>query len=402
MDVVHIVQRYPPARGGSEAYFARLSRWLARRGHHVHVATTTAKDLTAFWDRRAETVPPGISTEDGVVVERHPLWHVQLQRWVLRGLSLLPVRSWQGWVMSCNPLSWSLRRWARTYAGPCDLVHATAFPYGWPLRCALTLARRRRVPFVLTPFLHLGDLDDPTNRVRRGFTQPALLAILRAADRIFAQTRQEYDTILKLGIPAERVILQGLGVDVAECSGGNRDRWRAQHGIGQDEVVVGHLANLSAEKGSNDLVTATGGQPFRLILAGPTMPSFHGAGTLLGELSDTERRDFFAGIDLFALPSVVDSFGLVLLEAMANGVPCVGYNAGGIPGVIRHEVDGLIVPCNPGALAEALVRLAQDADLRRRLGEAAREKALASGWDEKLEIVENVYRDVVPRQRAAR
>lgn len=397
MNIVHIVQRYPPARGGSEAYFARLSRWLVGRGHRVHVATTTAKDLPAFWDASAATVPAGLTTEDGVTVERHPLWRVPLQRWWLRGLSLLPVPSWQGWVMSCNPLSWSLRRWANTYAGPCDLVHATAFPYGWPLRCALALARRRRVPFVLTPFLHLGDLADPNNRVRRGFTQPALLAILRAADRVFAQTPPEHDAIVALGVPAERVVLQGLGVDVAECTGGDRAGWRARHGIAPGEVVVGHLANLSAEKGSNALVTAARGQGYRLVLAGPAMPNFRPDVTtlLLGELSEADKRDFFAGIDLFALPSVVDSFGLVLLEAMANGVPCVGYNAGGIPGVITHGVDGLVVPCDVVALADALSRLAGDAELRQRLGEAGRAKSLASGWDEKHGIVERTVAELV-------
>ncbi len=390
MHIIQIVQRYPPARGGSEAYFARLSHWLTARGHHVHVATTTARDLTAFWDRHAATVPAGISIEDGVTVARHPLWHVPAQRWLLRALSLVPIPAWQGWVMSCNPLSWSLRRWAMTYDGPCDVVHATAFPYAWPLRCARLLARRRGVPFILTPFLHLGDLDAPTNAVRRSFTKPALLALAREADRLLVQTPQEAQAFRDLAIPAERIVLQGLGVDVSECTGGDRRAWRARHGIPLDSVVIGHLANLSAEKGSNDLVRAAAGLPVRLVLAGPAMPNFRPAPDtlLLGELTDGEKRDFFAGIDLFALPSRVDSFGLVLLEAAANGVPCVGYNAGGIPGVIAHGVDGLVVPCRVEALREALRHLASDDDLRRRMGLAAREKAKARPWDASLTIAE--------------
>jgi len=391
MHLVHVVQRYPPAHGGSEAYFARLSRWLVARGHHVHVATTTARDLTAFWDRRAATVPAGIAVEDGVTVERHPIWRVPLQRWLLRALSLVPIPAWQGWVVSCNPLSWSLRRWALTEDGPLDVVHATAFPYAWPLRSALLLARRRKVPFALTPFLHLGDLDDPANRVRRSFTKPAFLAIAGQADVIFVQTPQERDAFRALGVADERLVLQGLGVDAAECTGGDRAGWRARHGFAPNDVVVGHLANLSAEKGSNDLVQAADGLPVKLALAGPAMPNFRTAVgvRVLGELSHSEKRDFFAGIDLFALPSVVDSFGLVLLEAMANGVPCVGYNAGGIPGVIADGVEGLVVPCRVAALREALRRLASDANFRRRLGDAGRAKAAASGWDDKLRIVED-------------
>src|SRR5437588_2841779 len=87
----------------------------------------------------------------------------------------------------------------------------------------------------------------------------------------------------------------------------------------------------------------------------------------LGRLSETEKRDFFAGIDVFALPSRSDSFGLVLLEAWANGVPNVAYRAGGIADVIRHEDDGLLVPCgNLAALTNALRRLCRSAPERRR------------------------------------
>jgi glycosyltransferase involved in cell wall biosynthesis len=392
MQIVQLVQRYPPARGGSESYFARLSRWLARRGHGVHVATTTARDLTAFWDRQATQVAAGITIEEGVTVERHPLGHVPLQRWLLRGLSLVPIPSWQGWVMSCNPLSWSLRRWAQTYDGPCDIIHATAFPYAWPLRCALLLARRRRVPFVLTPFLHLGDLDNPLNPVRRSFTRPALLDIARQADALLVQTPQEAQAFRDLGFPSDRISEQGLGVDLAECTGGNRTDWRTRQGIAPDAVVVGHLANLSAEKGSNDLVQAVAGLPVETVLAGPVMPNFRPTSgvRILGELSESAKRDFFAGIDLFVLPSRVDSFGLVLLEAMANGVPCIGYNAGGIPGVIESGTEGLVVPCRVSALREAILRLSQNPGERRQMGEAGRSRAHSATWDDKLQLVEDL------------
>jgi len=62
-----------------------------------------------------------------------------------------------------------------------DVVHATAFPYAFPIACARRLARRLRVPFVLTPFLHLGDPEDRRDRTRRQYTQPALMALARSA-----------------------------------------------------------------------------------------------------------------------------------------------------------------------------------------------------------------------------
>src|SRR5581483_7615653 len=132
------------------------------------------------------------------------------------------------------------------------------------------------VPFLLTPFLHLGDPDDPADRTRRQYTAAPLRWLLQRADRVLVQTPSEFRAVTGLGIPEDRVVLQGLGVDPAECTGGDRDAARRAWGVGPDEVVVGHLANLSAEKGTVDLLAASArawaaGARFRLVLAGPDM-----------------------------------------------------------------------------------------------------------------------------------
>jgi glycosyltransferase involved in cell wall biosynthesis len=117
----------------------------------------------------------------------------------------------------------------------------------------------------------------------------------------------------------------------------------------------------------------------------------------LGALDARQKRDFFAGIDVLALPSRSDSFGLVFPEAWANGVPCIGYRAGGIPWVIRDSVDGLVVRCGDVAgLAAALLRLAGDGELRRNLGQAGWQRTRHEfDWKERVAIVRQVYREVV-------
>src|SRR5262249_2197062 len=148
-----------------------------------------------------------------------------------------------------------------------------------------------------------------------------------------------------------------------------------------------------------------------LILAGPEMPNFRTFWTRfplasqvrrLGVLNEQQKRDFFAGIDLFALPSRSDSFGLVLLEAWANGIPNIAYRAGGGGEVIRHDRDGLLVPCGDrDNLAAALVRLVEDEPLRRRLGEAGRARTQSEfRWEEKLQRVREVYQEVCERRVA--
>src|SRR5262249_45990706 len=137
---------------------------------------------------------------------------------------------------------------------------------------------------------------------------------------------------------------------------------------------------------------------FRVILAGPEMRNFSDFWegysckervTRLGALDEPGKRDFFAGIDVFAMPSRSDSFGLVFLEAWANGLPNLAYRAGGVPGVVRNGQDGLLVRCGDVAgLAQALRRLVEGAALRTRMGEAGRARlATEFRWEDKLDLV---------------
>jgi len=421
MRVAHFIQRYPPALGGSEAYFARLSRFLAQGGDEVTVFTSTALALEAFWSRSGRCVPSGTGMADGVAIRRYALWRWPGRRYLLKALSVFPPASWQCLTLPCNPICPGMWRDAgragrlRSARGAeqrsFDLVHASAFPYAWPIMCARRLARALRVPFFLTPFLHLGDPDEPGDRTRRAYTQRPLRWLLHEADRVFVQTRGEQRAVEALGIAPQRIVLQGLGVDAGECTGGKRHASRAAWDVRAGETVIGHLANNSREKGTVDLLRALeriSSLPVRVVLAGPEMPNFQAfwkewapAHPLLAEkvrrvgiLDDVQKRDFFAGLDAFTLPSRSDSFGLVLLEAWANGVPSVVYRAGGPAEIVRHEVDGLQVRCGAiEELAGALSKLCRDDALRRRLGQAGNSRLQHEFcWADKLALVKEEMR----------
>lgn len=418
MRIAHFVQRYPPALGGSEAYFARLSRFLAAACHSVTVFTTTALDLESFWRIRGRFLPVGTTQEEGVEVRRYGLWRFPGRRYWLKPLSLIPHRRWQCLTLPCNPISWRMWADAGRLTTPFDLVHATAFPYAWPIASGLRLAHRLRVPFLLTPFLHLGDPNDPHDRTRRAYTSPALLSLAHAADRVFVQTLSEREVLLSRGIAEEKLMLQGLGVDRSECTGGDRERIRATWGVTTTDVVVGHLANNSIEKGTVDLLRAAEqawekGHRFIVVLAGPAMPNFQRFWQgyryahqvrRMGVLDEQQKRDFFAGIDVFALPSRSDSFGLVLLEAWANGLPNLAYRAGGVADLIRNDHDGLLVRCGDvDALARALIQLVEKDDLRNRLGTVGKTRIPKEFlWADKLERVREVYQEVVRNAKRKR
>jgi glycosyltransferase involved in cell wall biosynthesis len=217
------------------------------------------------------------------------------------------------------------------------------------------------------------------------------------------------------GVSSGRVVLQGLGVDRHRSTGGDRARARATWGVDADTVVIGHLGNNSAEKGTIDLLLAADllwqrGLPFHVVLAGPEMPNFQafcrarefgGPVTRLGRLSEDQKRDSFAGIDVFALPSRSDSFGLVLLEAWANNVPNVAYRAGGIADLICHASDGLLVGAGDiVALADALRQLVADPVRRNMLGARGNARLEAEcNWEDKLGLVGEVYHYLSPSAR---
>jgi glycosyltransferase involved in cell wall biosynthesis len=410
MHVAQFVHRYPPAIGGAEAYTARLCEHLAGRGDCVQVWTTTALDLRALCEAgHQEAIPGAVALGPRNLVRRYRLLHFLGRRYLLKAASLVPVRRWQCLTAPCSPACPAMWRDAGRYAGPLDAVHATAFPFSFPIACGLRLARRRGVPFFLTPFLHLGDPTASCDATRRQYTRPHLRWLLSQADGVFVQTRAERDAAIELGVSKSRVHLQRLGVDPAECTGGNRELVRRAWGVSPHEIVVGHLANNSTEKGTADLLRAARrawaeGIPFRIVLAGPEMPNFtevwrrfepKGRVRRLGVLSAESKVDFLAGIDLFALPSRTDSFGLVLLEAWANGKPNLVYGAGGPAELVRDGVDGLQARCGDvGELAAKLVRLVTDDALRHSLGSQGLQRIPREFlWEDKLELVRSVMID---------
>jgi phosphatidylinositol alpha-mannosyltransferase len=140
----------------------------------------------------------------------------------------------------------------------------------------------------------------------------------------------------------------------------------------------------------------------RLVVVGPGKPEkFDGVMMrygvtnvdFAGEVSAEELPRYYASCDVFCAPSIQgESFGIVLLEAMACGKPVVAANIPGYANVVAHEREGLLVePKNPAALAVALVRLLADRELRARLGAAGLQTAARYAWPRVAAQVLEVY-----------
>jgi phosphatidylinositol alpha-mannosyltransferase len=122
-----------------------------------------------------------------------------------------------------------------------------------------------------------------------------------------------------------------------------------------------------------------------------------------GRVSESDKARFFRTADVFCAPSTgQESFGIVLLEAMAAGLPVVASDIHGYKRVVQRNVSGLLVePRDPHALEAALERLLDDPGLRARLGEAGARRAPEFDWshvtDQLVELYEEVIRKRDPR-----
>lgn len=123
----------------------------------------------------------------------------------------------------------------------------------------------------------------------------------------------------------------------------------------------------------------------------------------IGFVSREDLPRYYASCDVFCAPSIAgESFGIVLLEAMASGRPVVAANIPGYAGVITNEREGLLVdPASPQALALGLVRMLSDAALRARLAAQGKVSAAHYAWPDVAERVLRVYEEASATAAAA-
>ena len=171
-----------------------------------------------------------------------------------------------------------------------------------------------------------------------------------------------------------------------------REEYRRSLGLGPRDQLVTYVGRIAREKDLNLLVHAwrrlARGNQSRLVLVGRgplenELRRMRVPGIVLaGVKHGIELSAAYASSDVFVLPSTTETFGNVLLEGMASGLPCLAAAAGGVMEFARHESNAwLVEPHSSEAIAEGLNRLLFDRELRDHLGSGARRTALERGWE---------------------
>jgi glycosyltransferase involved in cell wall biosynthesis len=404
LNILQVCDRYWPCINGTERYVQESSERLVREGHSVTVYTTDAYDVELFWRRGFRRLSRQEEMHNGVRIRRFPVRHLPMHFLSTLALGMLPWRRLDLALHQPSPLVPELMRASPTGF---DVVHTASLPYNSILFAGYRLARRSGARLITTPHIHFG--EPGSNRVAGIYMRPAQRWLLRQSDILVVRTAREAAYLRGEGFPADQLRVIANGINPEDVANGDGARFRRKHGLSADEPVVFFLGMSAFDKGTQHLVWAMRvlwrrGTTATLVLAGASQPHFRRfwrrqpaevreRTLVLDVISEADKRDLLAAGQVFVMPSRSDTFGIVYLEAWAYGVPVIGAYAGGVPDVISHEEDGLLVPFGDvRGLAASISRLLGDAELRDRLGSRGKAKTLSRWtWDALFPEIRALY-----------
>lgn len=240
--------------------------------------------------------------------------------------------------------------------------------------------------------------------------------LLRYKVRVAVAVSQAVKRFLQTGrsVPEHKIRIIHNGINVkafAEVSREQANAFRERLGLRVRDVVVGTVTRFREEKGNRYLIEAAA----KLANEFPEVYFvLVGDGPLRDDLQqrarawNIESRVLFAGfvddvrpalaaMDIVAIPSLQEGFGLAMVEAMAAGKSIVASDVGGLAEIAESEKTALLVPPgNSEALAEAIARLLRDASLRKKLGDAARNASERFSIESNVRELEMLYGELVP------
>jgi glycosyltransferase involved in cell wall biosynthesis len=370
MRILVLNYEYPPLGGGAGVATAALAHELVERGVLVDVVTSAAHGP----GERRTTSRDDEPLEQGGL----RLYRVRSRRIGVHEAGMMGAASY---LINALPL---IRRLLRQYRY--DAVHVF---FSLPTGALLPLLNLRGIPVIVS--LRGSDVPgyDPCNtsmqRVHR-MLAPLTRWIWRRADRVVAVC-ESLGRLTAETAPGLDYSVVPNGVDLKLFHP------REQAAPDQGRIRCLAVARLVERKGLGELLRAfamlqPGRYELEIVGKGPDEQVLRDLAERLGiaeEVCFTGSLDRAAvaqryrEADLFTLPSSAEAFGNVFAEALASGLPIVGSNVGGIPELVEHGVNGLLVtPGNPRALAQAIRYLAEDPELRSEMGLRNRAKAEAT------------------------
>lgn len=385
MNVAQVTLRFD-APGGVETTVREVSKGLRALGVSVEVYASDLYD-EGRWERRSDFADR---------VEGIPVHRFRVYKRLVPGLTMPLMVGLVDALGASDP----------------EIIHAHSHRYGHVLESVL-VGRARRRPIVISTHYHPADRREPPGKRALLRLQDHVfgLTAYRSADAIVVETALEARLVAEFA-PRERIHIIPPGI--------NLDDWKADRPqprpAGLPERYILYAGRLAANKGLPNLIRAFARLPsserIPLVLMGSDWGEQATLEALarelgvaselrwMGHMADPRAyREVFRHATLFVLPSEWEAYGMVLLEAMAGGLPIVASRVGGIPEVLEQGRAGRLVPYgDPAALAEALLGLLRDDAEARRLGALGKVLVEHHDWSRAVASHRALYEELAGRR----
>lgn len=403
MKILFVVQNYFPSIGGTQILFQNVAERCQEYYQDESIVYTTnsliGPDKTQF-----KKIEKAMEMVNGVAVNRFPFirFHYWLSSKIIMLFKLAKVNVPQR-IQRYRSGPWSPSLTKAMNSTDADVICASSSSYLYMLYPLYRHKLSNPKPFVFQGAIHFS--EDVNYQVLFNKTIDAI----KASDYYLANTSYEKERLTMMGVDPEKIVVTGIGVDMEIYANGDRQYHRQKLGLSETDILVGYIGRIEITKGIDILVEAmqTAQQQntnLHLVIAG-FKSDYAGQLEQLVEqldkklqvhfiynLSMEEKINLYHALDVFVLPSVNESFGMVFLEAWSCRKPVIGTDKGAIRSVVSDGVDGLLMkPNDPLHLSTKILELSQDKDMRDCFG--------ANGFNKTAEnytwpVIIKKYRDV--------
>lgn len=395
MKLLYTLTTYPPTIGGAQLHQHLLAQQLRSR-NEIQVITHWRRNRTDWL--RGTTIAAPESGKDEVFegIPIHPLTLTKGEKFQLLPAFLL-YYPWMAW--SLPQIARCLQTKIQAYAKAADVIHNVRIGREGISYASYYAARKADIPFVFTPVHHPRWV---------GWRYQQYLNLYQKADRLFALTTVEKQTLVALGVKPERITVTGIGPILAPQA--EPESFRRQYGItgpmvlflGQHYDYKGYRQLLAAAPLVWEKVPET-----QFVFMGPPVKNseadFQGyikAGDRrilrLGPVDLQTKTDGLAACDLLCVPSSQESFGGVYTEAWSLGKPVIGCDIPAVAEVVDQGENGFLVPQEPGAIAQAILDLLTNPQQAQAMGGAGQTKVQTRfTWEKLSQITLQAYQETI-------
>ena len=368
MTVAILVLLFPPKWvAGTEIATYNIAKHLAKRGHEVHVITSLDEGL------------PKESIEQSFYVHRIKIPQMRFLGIVVFWLKALPL------LKRLKP----------------DMVHGQSTTTGIVGFLAKKLLKKPYVVYERGSEVYLPWL----------FKTPISKLVLRRADVVIALTEDMKTEMQKIYSRDVAVIPNGIDLESYEDLP-TKEASRQRLALNNNDKIILFVGTLRPVKGLKYLIQAMNmvrqkDTKARLMLIGygEERQSLEGLVkeldlgdrvTFVGKVPNEKVPEYMAASDIFVLPSLSEGFPVVILEAMASGLPIVATKVGGLPEIVKDGENGFLVkPRGPEELADKVLALLENEELRRGMIRNNRNKVQQYSWENTVGQLEAIYSHVV-------